>query len=110
MPTFLIEKTAPPGGMGRARLILALGISSLVVSALAWLMCCIPLLCLPISLSGIGLGLPALVLGLTDRHRIKAGLLDPPRTRGTTGGWVCALIGTLLGAAVLVLVLYQVLA
>jgi hypothetical protein len=104
------RETVQPEEWGRVKLILGFGIASLAVSAMSMLLCCLPLLCFPVCLSGIGLGIPAIIMGLGDRRKIKAGILRPPRVRGTTGGWICGMMGTVLGAAVLILMLFQMLA
>jgi hypothetical protein len=88
----------------RGGLILTLGIVScslgaLEVLAFAGMLCCGPLafaglLC---SATALGLGLPSWIMGQGDLKKIRSGNMDPAGEASTKGGWVCGLIGTILG-------------
>lgn len=79
----------------RGGLVLSLGITSIVITVIGCL------LCGPLGLVGLGLGIPAWIMGQRDLARMRAGDMDA-RNRGTTyAGWVCGIVGTLLGALAL---------
>jgi predicted Zn finger-like uncharacterized protein len=82
----------------RGTLILVLGILSTCLGAFG--MCCFGVLLGPVAL---GLGIPAWVMGHGDRKRMAAGTLDPSGRGPTTGGYVCGIVGTCLGALALLL-------
>jgi predicted Zn finger-like uncharacterized protein len=88
----------------RGGLILGLGIGSVatgVLSVLANLCMCVhPIFGIgPILLAviAIGLGIPALLLGGRDRASMRARKMDPAGEGQTKGGWICGLIGLILG-------------
>jgi predicted Zn finger-like uncharacterized protein len=71
---------------------LGLGITSLVMLPLG--LCLQPFLFGCISL---GLGLTAMLMGSRDLKRIRNGEMDPQGEGLTKAGWVCGIIGTILG-------------
>jgi hypothetical protein len=88
----------------RGVLVLLLGIFSTVAGALgllftggSWLIIC----CMPVSivlaLLAIGLGLPALILGQRDLAAIRSGEMDRAGEGQTKAGWICGIIGVVLG-------------
>jgi hypothetical protein len=96
---------APPRWQGephRAGLVLTFGIisvSSLVVGLFAWVIFagCSLVFCA----IGLGLGIPAWIMGHKDLNKINARIMDPAGKGNTTGGYVCGIIGTLGNAIVL---------
>jgi hypothetical protein len=76
----------------RGAVILVLGILSVCATVLG--VCCLPILLGPV---GLGLGIPAWVMGQIDRRKIATGRMDPAGGGMTTAGWVCGIIGTALG-------------
>lgn len=87
----------------RGGLILTLGIISAALSAIGVLLACcwIGGIFAPI---GIGLGIPAWIMGQKDRGKMQAGIMDPSGRGATTGGWVCGIIGVILGIVALLCV------
>jgi predicted Zn finger-like uncharacterized protein len=88
----------------RGGLILGLGIGSVATGGLSVLanlcMCVHPIFGIGPMLLGviaIGLGIPTLLLGGRDRARMRAGKMDPAGEGQTKGGWICGLIGLILG-------------
>jgi len=73
----------------RGGLILTLGILSIALLPLCW-----PLT----SISALGLGIPAWVMGQGDRKKMREGLMDSEGEGITNAGWICGIIGTGLGA------------
>jgi hypothetical protein len=86
----------------RAGLVLTFGIisvSALVVSLVAWLVFagCSLIFCV----IGLGLGIPAWIMGHKDLQKINARIMDPAGKGNTTGGYICGIIGTIGNALVL---------
>jgi hypothetical protein len=94
---------------GRGPLLLALGLSSVGVSVLgmvaggvlvsmswvaAGLLCSAPVLFGP---PAFALGLAAWVMGQHDMEKLRRAVIDPDADRMTRGGWICGMIGTILG-------------
>jgi hypothetical protein len=80
----------------RAGMILTFGIisvSSLFVGLLAGLF--FPVCSIIFCAIGLGLGIPAWIMGHKDLNKIKAQVMDPAGKGSTTGGYVCGIIGTL---------------
>lgn len=75
----------------RGGLILGLGISGVVLSVVG-LMCCALL-----PLIGLGLSIPAWVMGRRDLQAIAAGTMDPTGHGNTRIGMVLGIVGTVLG-------------
>jgi hypothetical protein len=75
----------------RGGLILGLGISGVVLGVLG-LMCCA---LLPVI--GLGLSIPAWVMGRRDLQAIVAGTMDPTGQGPTRSGMILGIIGTVLG-------------
>jgi hypothetical protein len=75
----------------RGTLILVLGILSLVGAATTC-MCPVPI--------GAVLGIIAWFLGNADLKKIKQGEMDPEGHGLTNAGWICGIIGTILGSLV----------
>ena len=95
-----------PGGIRRdaeshrGTLVLTLGIIGLVLSILGIpLMFCA--LCCPLGLVGSLLSLPltimAWVMGHGDLRKMRNNLMDPRGQGQTRAGWICGIIGTILG-------------
>jgi predicted Zn finger-like uncharacterized protein len=79
----------------RGGLVLTLGIVGLVTSVIG-----AP--CYGIgALVGIPISLTALVMGWSDQKRMKLGEMDPMGQGQTQGGWICGLIGLILGILVI---------
>ena len=66
---------------GRGTLILTMGVLSIVLPAVGWV-----------------LGIIAIVMGRTDQKKIRAGLMDRSASDLTQAGWICGIIGTCLHA------------
>lgn len=82
----------------RGGLILTLGILSIVFPVLGWLVCCCcPLIPGGTGLIGVGLGLPAFLMGKRDLAFMREGRMDPSGQGMTNGGMICGLIGLILG-------------
>jgi predicted Zn finger-like uncharacterized protein len=88
----------------RGGLILGLGIGSLAVAVVSLLanfcMCLHPILGIgPMVLAviAVGIGILTLVLGGSDKASIRAGKMNPAGLGLTQGGWICGLIGLILG-------------
>jgi predicted Zn finger-like uncharacterized protein len=85
------------GEQHRGPLVLVLGIVSVVFGVLSPLgICCSPLLAS--SLIGMGLGIPAWILGRRDLRKMAAGEMDPRGRSQTNTGRICGIIGTVAGA------------
>ncbi len=80
----------------RSGVILALGIIGLVMS---FLTCCTPLF----GIVGLGLSLPAAIMGNGDLAAIKRGDRDPRSEGPTRSGMICGLIGSILSVVFLLL-------
>jgi hypothetical protein len=68
----------------RGTLILVLGIVSIVIHAL-----------------GLPLGLPAWIMGKRDLNKMDRGEMDPAGRGSTQAGYICGIIGTILGGLTL---------
>jgi hypothetical protein len=69
--------------------------------------CCAPLSVLSV-VSGMACAIPAWVMGQRDLAKMRTSAMDP-RGRGTTqGGWICAIIGTILNCIGLLVALGMV--
>jgi hypothetical protein len=92
----------------RGGLLLTLGVISIVCGALGIAMfCCAPLSGLFV-VGGVACAIPAWVMGHRDLANMRTGAMDP-RGRGTTqGGWICAIIGTVLNCIGLLVALAMV--
>jgi hypothetical protein len=86
---------------GRGRLLLALGLASLGVSVLGMVagafLCGAPVLFGP---PAFGLGLAAWMMGQRDMEKLRLAIIDPYADRLTRGGWICGMVGTILGILV----------
>jgi hypothetical protein len=69
----------------RGNLVLTLGIISLAV-----------LICWPLAVVGLPLGIVAWVMGTRDLEKIKLGVMDPAGQGLVQGGRVCGIVGTIL--------------
>jgi hypothetical protein len=87
---------------------LTLGVISIVCGALGIAMfCCAPLSVLSV-VGGMACAIPAWVMGQRDLAKMRTSAMDP-RGRGTTqGGWICAIIGTVLNCIGLLIALGMV--
>jgi predicted Zn finger-like uncharacterized protein len=76
----------------RGSMILVLGITSIVLAPMS--VCCygIP------SLIGLGLGIPAWVMGRRDQAKMDTGSMDPEGRGLTQGGMICGIVGTILNS------------
>jgi hypothetical protein len=92
----------------RGGLVLTLGIVSIVCGAMAAPFAFCYGVGAVIAAIGLGLGIPAWVMGHRDLARMRQGVKDP-QGRGTTqGGWICGIIGTCLNVIMLLLGLAMV--
>jgi hypothetical protein len=82
----------------RGAMILTFGILSIVLPVV--LICC----CSGIVSAGFGLGfgLPAWIMGNADLAKMRKGLMDPRGENLTRSGWICGIIGTIIGGLCLV--------
>jgi predicted Zn finger-like uncharacterized protein len=80
-------------------LVMALGIVSLVAALLGavGVLCCGALGLLVFGLAGTATGLPAWLLGQSDLKAMRNGAMDLSGDGITKGGWICGIIGTVLG-------------
>ena len=83
----------------RGALVMMLGIGSLGAALVG-----VPGTCCLSGFGGIasgvlclGLGVSALMLGGSDRRKMHARVMDPEGLSSTTAGWICGMIGTILG-------------
>lgn len=100
-----------PGPLGpqphRGPLILTLGIMAvsmhlLVVGGMLFAPCC------GMSLVGLGLGIPAWIMGSTDLRLMARGAMDPAGREATQGGRVCGIVAVVLAVLELMLVIGMV--
>src|SRR6185295_11718960 len=92
------------GRPGRGGMLLTFGIVSIVLSLVAVICLCVPFgaFGMPIlPVIGLGLGVPALMMGRGDLARIKAGEISRASQGSTQGGFICGIIGTILNALML---------
>lgn len=82
----------------RGALILVLGILSVCAAVVG--VCCFGIILGPAALA---LGISAWVMGQGDRNKMAAGTIDPAGRGNTTAGWICGIIGTILGVLALLL-------
>jgi hypothetical protein len=78
----------------RGSLILGLGVGSVVGSALAIPCCALPAITIP-------LGAVSWIMGASDLRKIDAGDMDPDGRGNTKAGYICGIIGLVLGIVVL---------
>ncbi len=52
---------------------------------------------------GLGLGIPAWIMGHRDLAMMREGVKDPAGRGSTQGGWICGIIGTCLSAIVVLI-------
>lgn len=81
----------------RGGLVLGLGIIGLILS------CFFFCYGLP-ALAGVPISIAAMVMGRSDLKRMKLGEVDPMGQGQTQGGWICGIIGTIIGIVGLLLV------
>lgn len=85
-------------------LVMTLGIVSSVVSllGLAGCICCTPapMVC---GILGVGLGLPAWIMGQRDLAAMRRGEMSFAGENSTKAGWVFGIVGTILGALALLI-------
>jgi hypothetical protein len=74
----------------RGGLVLGLGITSIILT----------LTCV-LSIVGLPVGVAAWVIGHTDLHKMRAGMMDPEGWNTTHAGRTCGIIGTVLNGLVL---------
>jgi hypothetical protein len=89
----------------RAGSVLTLGILSLVLGPLGLLLgwCCLPIGLLTIV--GFPLGIMAWSMGSRDLREMRKGRMDAAGLSGTNSGYVCGIIGTIVGGLGLLLLL-----
>jgi predicted Zn finger-like uncharacterized protein len=78
----------------RGVLILVLGIISIISSPIP--LCC-GLFGIPFSVISVALGLTAWIMGQGDLAKMNRHAMDPEGRGLTQGGWICGIIGTVLG-------------
>ncbi len=95
------EASSPFGPTGlpqhRGTLVLTLGITGFVLTPFLCLMC------LPLTFVGMGLTIPAWILGRNDLRAIDSGAMDPAGRGSTLAGMILGIIGTVLAGLPLVL-------
>lgn len=85
----------------RGTLILVLGILSIVIGAA--LSCPCYIIAFVTAAIGLGLGLPAVVMGRTDLQRMKRYEMDPSGHGITQAGMICGIVGASISALILML-------
>jgi len=80
-------------------LVMGLGISSIVASLLAFpgICCCGGIGLLIMGLLGVGLGVPAWLVGQRDLAAMRSGEMSWEGESSTKAGWICGIIGTVVG-------------
>lgn len=95
----------PVGNYGfhpnRAGTVLTLGIISVVSSGLGVLSCCCGCFAV-LPIAGIGFGIPAWIMGKADLEKMTQGIMDPTGYSNTKTGMTTGMIGTILGAIMLI--------
>src|SRR5262249_49478198 len=88
------------GGVG-----MTLGIISTGTGAMGGLggVCCMPLGIL--SVVSLACGIPAWMMGNSDRRKMADRVMDPTGQGQTQAGWICGIVGTVLGILGLLLML-----
>jgi hypothetical protein len=87
----------------RGGIVLTLGITSIVLGVagipffLCWGLGAIP------AVLGLGLGIPAWIMGHRDLAMMREGVKDPAGRGSTQGGWICGIIGTCVSAVLLLI-------
>jgi hypothetical protein len=92
----------------RGQTVLTLGVISVVCGVVTFIAC--PFLCV----FGLGLGIPAWVMGHRDLKKMRLNLMDPRGEPRTRSGWICGMVGTILGGmglliSALLIVVYVIL-
>jgi predicted Zn finger-like uncharacterized protein len=77
----------------RGAMILTLGIVSICFPLPGF---CCGIFGLIFSGIGLGLGIPAIIMGKNDLAKMTMGVMDPQGRGVTQGGWICGIIGTSL--------------
>jgi predicted Zn finger-like uncharacterized protein len=90
-------------------IVMTLGILSMIfpLVGLVLLVCCGALgswLSAILALLAIGLGLPAWIMGQRDLGAMRRGEMDFSGETATKGGWICGIVGTILGAVCMICV------
>ncbi len=82
----------------RASMVMTLGIISVSLLAVDFFStcCCGVLGAMLTSGVGLGLGIPAWIMGQKDLAKMRDGLMDPSGRGSTQTGWICGMIGTIL--------------
>lgn len=95
----------PVGSYGmhpnRAGTVLTLGIISVVSSGLGVLSCCCGCFAV-LPIAGMGFGIPAWIMGKADLEKMAQGSMDPTGYSNTKTGMTTGMIGTILGATLLI--------
>jgi hypothetical protein len=87
----------------RGGLVLTLGIMSIVLGAVGIpFVCCWGFGALSAAV-GLGLGIPAWIMGHRDLAMMREGVKDPVGQGSTNGGFICGIIGTCLSALVVLI-------
>lgn len=81
----------------RGGIVLALGIVGMLSGLGGLVSCCCCLSLLP-DIVGLGTGIPAIVLGMTDLRKIRDGLMDPNGRGITMAGYVMGIVAVVLAA------------
>jgi hypothetical protein len=80
----------------RGPTVLLLGIVSIVCAVVGGMVFWCPPIGLVFVIAGLGMGIPAWVMGQRDLARMEKGEVDPRGRGSTQGGWICGIIGTIL--------------
>ncbi|MBL8796645.1 MAG: hypothetical protein JNM56_22275 [Planctomycetia bacterium] len=77
----------------RGAMVLTFGIISICVSPIGY---CCGVLGIVFAGIGLGLGIPAIIMGKNDLAKMRQGTMDPQGQGQTQAGWICGIIGTSL--------------
>jgi hypothetical protein len=80
----------------RGGMVLGLGLTSLLLFLGDSCICCCAIVPIVISGVGVGLGIPAWVMGQRDLAKMRDGRMDDSGRGSTQAGWICGMIGTIL--------------
>jgi len=86
----------------RGQTVITLGVISAVCGGISMMGCTF------LSVFGLGLGIPAWVMGQRDLKKMRLGVMDARGEAQTRSGWICGMVGTILsilGMLVLVFVI-----
>ncbi len=103
---YVPNQTPPPSDQmlkpHRGTLILVLGILSIVMSLIGGVVCLVGWI------AGLPCGIIAWVIGGRDLRAIDAGTMDPLGMGSTKSGWICGIIGTIIGILCAILTILMI--